>query len=356
VDSILTRSYNCITKQSLIVSYLPGVEKSPLYSKESSEQRNQEVNGDGFGTGWYVSWRDFPAIFKTTAPAWCDKNLAEISSVVDCHLLFAHVRAASPGLAISRENCHPWKIGNFMWMHNGGIAGFGQIKRDIVNLISAELYLQIEGSTDSEHAFALFIHHLEDVKVVTPDHIREAMLKTIATIFKMQREHGVTGLSSLNFAVTDGKAICATRLRNDPKDDPPTLYYSFGAQFEETTTGFKMILDPQNTKNSDTVIISSEPVNLDENEWTLIPKDSLILVYPRAGDQTKVDKIEITPIDWQNHEEPLPAHVTNRPPDPIPQNPVHQLFSHRNVSETYPDAKKSKPKPHINTSVGDSIV
>lgn len=44
-----------------------------------------------------------------------------------------------------------------MWMHNGGIAEFEKIKRKLQNSLSEELFLFVEGNTDSEWAFALFL-------------------------------------------------------------------------------------------------------------------------------------------------------------------------------------------------------
>jgi glutamine amidotransferase len=45
--------------------------------------------------------------------------------------ILAHVRAASPGLPVLEVNCHPFRMGRLTFMHNGGIAGFGRIKRAI---------------------------------------------------------------------------------------------------------------------------------------------------------------------------------------------------------------------------------
>ncbi len=43
-------------------------------------------------------------------------------------LVFAHVRAAYPGMPVSEQNCHPFSYSRYMWMHNGVVAGFAQVR------------------------------------------------------------------------------------------------------------------------------------------------------------------------------------------------------------------------------------
>src|SRR3954467_12350090 len=41
----------------------------------------EATNGDGFGLGWYTD-RPTPGIFRSTEPAWNDRNLEELSGQV----------------------------------------------------------------------------------------------------------------------------------------------------------------------------------------------------------------------------------------------------------------------------------
>jgi len=50
------------------------------------------------------------AVYKSLEPAWNDLNLRELASGVLSPLVFAHVRAATVGGIVSRENCHPFKV------------------------------------------------------------------------------------------------------------------------------------------------------------------------------------------------------------------------------------------------------
>jgi glutamine amidotransferase len=112
------------------------------------------TNGDGFGIGWYGDGSNGPSIYKGAHPAWNDENLREIAGQIRTPLLFAHVRASS-GTPVQRSNCHPFRHGRWLWMHNGSLATFGEVRRDLQMAVDPTLFRQIEGSTDSETLFFL---------------------------------------------------------------------------------------------------------------------------------------------------------------------------------------------------------
>ena len=113
----------------------------------------ETTNGDGFGLGWY-GVGDTPGVFHSVEPAWNDRNLKDIARHLRSSLVFAHVRAATGG-PIQQSNCHPFRHGNWLWMHNGLIREFATVKRDLVLAVDPSLYPEIEGSTDSEVFFYL---------------------------------------------------------------------------------------------------------------------------------------------------------------------------------------------------------
>ena len=113
----------------------------------------ETTNGDGFGVGWYGD-RETPGTFHSVEPAWSDRNLRDLAAHVRSGLVFAHIRATS-GSPVQQTNCHPFRHGRWLWMHNGLIADFSRVKRELVLAIDPELYPAIEGSTDSEVFFFL---------------------------------------------------------------------------------------------------------------------------------------------------------------------------------------------------------
>jgi hypothetical protein len=111
------------------------------------------TNGDGFGVGWYTSGTT-PGVFRAVGPAWSDRNLRELAGHVASPLFLAHIRA-SAGTAVQQTNCHPFRHGRWLWVHNGMIRDFPKVKRDLVLAVDPSLYPAIEGSADSEIMFFL---------------------------------------------------------------------------------------------------------------------------------------------------------------------------------------------------------
>lgn len=173
------------------------------YASRERIQRNP-LNGDGFGVGWYVTDSKEPCVFLSVTPAWNDLNLKRLAEKVSSHLIFAHVRAAYPGMVVSQSNCHPFQHGRFLWMHNGGIGEFRRISRRARESLKDDIFEFVQGTTDSEMTFALFLNQFEDyLKDYSPAELKDKVIATIAKIEEMTREAGITTPSLLNFAVCD---------------------------------------------------------------------------------------------------------------------------------------------------------
>jgi len=137
VGAVLYEPANSIIRQSL-VSRL-GVEAT---------------NGDGFGLGWYPQAVRAPLQYRTTAPAWGDPNLAEITRHLQSPCFLAHVRATT-GTAVQQTNCHPFRHGRWLFAHNGSIDGWPLVRRELMLAIDPALFPLVQGSTDSEVMFLL---------------------------------------------------------------------------------------------------------------------------------------------------------------------------------------------------------
>jgi predicted glutamine amidotransferase len=77
------------------------------------------TNGDGFGVGWYGN-RDKPGLFRSIRPAWNDFNLRDLAGQIDARLILAHIRATSLA-TVQETNCHPFRFGHWLFVHNGEI-------------------------------------------------------------------------------------------------------------------------------------------------------------------------------------------------------------------------------------------
>ena len=73
---------------------------------------------------------------------------------IESPLFLAHIRATT-GTAIQETNCHPFRHGRWLFVHNGVIAGFHGMRRELMLAVDPALFAEIEGSTDSEVLFHL---------------------------------------------------------------------------------------------------------------------------------------------------------------------------------------------------------
>jgi glutamine amidotransferase len=176
----------------------------------------ETTNGDGFGIGWYGTG-DVPGTFHSIEPAWNDRNLRELSSHLSSGLVFAHIRASS-GSPVQQTNCHPFRYGKWLWMHNGVIASFPLVKRELMLAIDPELYPSIEGSTDSEAFFHLAL------SMGLEDDPPRAVERAVGYIEHVGRSAGVEHPIQMTVATSDGDSLWGFRYSSEGKSR--TLFYS----------------------------------------------------------------------------------------------------------------------------------
>ena len=254
-------------------------EQSLIMQSYRAREREEPLNGDGFGVGWYAHDIDpVPCVFTSIQPAWSNRNLFRLSEKIRSTCFFAHVRAASPGFFVNEFNCHPFQHEQFLWMHNGNIGGFHAIKRRLRESLYDDYYNLIQGTTDSEHAFAVFMNQLgKHNNNPTISHLRDALLATIAAIRDMQESAGISEPSRLNFAGRDGHSLLVSRYASTADAEPPTLYISSGDRLEIRENRYRMVTadSPPNT-----VIIASEPLTAERSDWQPVKRNHLVLVTP----------------------------------------------------------------------------
>ena len=167
----------------------------------------ETTNGDGFGVGWYDG-EGAPAVFRSIEPAWNDRNLRELAGHIRSPLVLAHIRA-STGTAIQQTNCHPFRHGRWLWMHNGLIREFHTVKRELVLAVDPSLYPSIEGSTDSEVFFYLAL------SLGLEDDPPGAVARAVGMIEETGRRHGVEHPIQMTVATSDGEQMWAFRYSSE---------------------------------------------------------------------------------------------------------------------------------------------
>ena len=188
--------------------------------------------------------RNQAAVFKDVLPAWNNLNLRALCLATRSDCVMAHVRAASPGTGVSRENCHPFAAGRLLFCHNGRIDTFAKLRRAVLARLSDEVFAHVRGTTDSECIFGLILTYLsndEQGSTLSPLHqtkpfghkrLVAAMQKVLRDIEILLDEHGLNGpehFTTLNFSLTDGDTLVVCRYCDkSPSVPPPSLYFAFG--------------------------------------------------------------------------------------------------------------------------------
>jgi glutamine amidotransferase len=221
----------------------------------------ETTNGDGFGLGWY-GVAETPGVFHSVEPAWNDRNLRELARHIESPLLFAHIRASS-GTAIQQTNCHPFRHGRWLWMHNGVIRDFREVKRDLVRAVDPSLYPEIEGTTDSEVFFFLALTlGLED----DPPRAVEA---AVGLIEEIGRRHGIQHPIQMTVATTDGDRVWAFRYSSE--HDSRSLFYSTEvATLRELHPEIEILREVSDESR----LIVSEPLRDLPGAWNQVPEAS----------------------------------------------------------------------------------
>jgi predicted glutamine amidotransferase len=238
-----------------------GIVDQSLHARMGAEP----TNGDGFGLGWYGTGEG-PAVYRSVAPAWSDPNLRELAAHIESPLFLAHVRAAI-GSPVQGTNCHPFRHGRWLFVHNGYVDDFRALRRDLMLGVDPERFAAVEGSTDTEVVFQLALTHgLEEDPPA-------ALERTVGLIEDIARRQGREPLVQGTFGVSDGESLWAVRYAS--RGTPRSLFASADVDTLRA-------LHPDNPRlqrlSVDDRVIVSEPFSDLPGIWEEIPPSSGVRV------------------------------------------------------------------------------
>lgn len=221
----------------------------------------EPTNGDGFGVGWYDE-QPTPGVFRSIEPAWNDQNLRELAAHIISPLFFAHIRAAI-GSAVQQTNCHPFRHGRWLFMHNGYLAELDTVKRDLVLAVDESLYHEIAGQADTELLFYLAL------SLGLEDDPPEAIARAIGVVEAVGQRHGVKYPFQGTIATTNGERTWAFRYSSEGK--ARSLFFTGHVPTLRQLYPERAILQEV---SDDTRLIVSEPMGDLPEAWHEVPESS----------------------------------------------------------------------------------
>ncbi len=221
----------------------------------------EPTNGDGFGIGWYDE-APTPGVFRSIEPAWNDQNLRELAGHVTSGHFFAHIRAAI-GSAVQQTNCHPFRHGHWLFMHNGYLAELATVKRELILAVDESLYPEIAGQADTELLFYLAL------TLGLEDDPAEAIARTIGLVEAVGHRKGVQYPFQGTVATTDGERMWVFRYSSEGRSR--SLFFTGHVPTLRKLYPERAILQDV---SDDTRVVVSEPMGELPDAWHEVPESS----------------------------------------------------------------------------------
>jgi glutamine amidotransferase len=153
-------------------------------------------------------------------------------------------------------------------MHNGAIARFQEIKRELMLAVDPSLYAKIEGSTDSEVLFflALTFGLAEDPPA--------AVQRAVGFIERLGYDRGIEDPIHMTVAASDGQKVWAFRYSSGGRSS--SLFYSskittLQAQYPDNPIFHNL--------SSETRLVVSEPLSDLAGVWHEVPESSYGVIW-----------------------------------------------------------------------------
>jgi glutamine amidotransferase len=232
------------------------------------------TNADGFGIGWYGT-SELPGVYRSVAPAWSDRNLQELCAQIASPLFLAHVRA-STGTPVQQTNCHPFRVGRWLFVHNGFVDDYARLRRELMLAVAPRFFDRIEGTTDSELLFLLALSFGLDEDPLP------ALERTAGFVEAIGHRHGVAEPLQMTVGVSNGERLYGVRYASG-QAEANSLYVSNDARDVRQ-------LYPENERlqrlSDEARAVVSEPLADLPGLWREVPPASAVIVQP--GDDQDV--------------------------------------------------------------------
>lgn len=174
-------------------------------------------HADGWGIAYYADGS--PEIERRGEAAYQDIQFSATAERVYAKTVLAHIRRATVGGA-SVRNTHPFRLGRWIFAHNGTITAFDKIQKQMEKETESNLQKRRQGSTDSEQAFLWLLSRMVragiDLQKPCPDLdlLMQILREGVTRLADWCEEAGAKKMPRLNFLLTDGTVLVGSRWNN----------------------------------------------------------------------------------------------------------------------------------------------
>jgi predicted glutamine amidotransferase len=228
------------------------------------EQSRQDAAGGkttdvGLGLGWYGTGED-PGVYHCAASPSEDAELKDLAQRVRSPLFLAHLGPAS-GRAVTQQ-------GRWLFVHDGAIAGFEDIRQDLIRAIDPSVAAAAGGSTDSEVLFALAVAF-----GLTEDPVA-GLERAIGLVEGVAERHGIGSAVQASIGVTDGESLWAVRYCTRGPARP--LFASADVQAARMLYPNRPLI--QQLSDDDHIVVS-EPLADLPGAWDKLSESSAVVIH-----------------------------------------------------------------------------
>ena len=230
----------------------------------------------GWGIGWFSGNDAY--VVKRDAAAASDDTFREAAERLSSNTLVAHVRRATVG-GVSDWNTHPFRIGRWLFAHNGNIEGFSRMADRMRAATPESLGKRRLGETDSE-AFFLFLLgkfasrgvDVSGAGPAAPESVAESAREALAEVREWAVELGEPA-PIMNFLLTNGADFFAQRSGRELFFATQKFHCRDALTCAEPEKPCLLAARPYDRVNH--LLVTSERIG-DEDRWEEVPDDTML--------------------------------------------------------------------------------
>lgn len=227
---------------------------------------------DGWGIGFYHD--AVPEVERRASPAYEDLYFSTTAERVYSQTVVAHVRMATVGRP-RIANTHPFSYGRWVFAHNGTLSRFARLRGRLEREVDAEFAAHRAGATDSELIFVWMLTRMARAGI-SPDlpcsdvaELEELVAEAVRHLAAESASSGARQPSKLNFLLTDGKTLIASRWNH-------TLYWVARHGIRDCEICGIPHVHEEPGHDYRAVVVASEPIS--HEPWQELPEHSILSV------------------------------------------------------------------------------